>query len=89
MSNDFNPIVTGPPTKYAGRYRLKNRPERLVNHNYVSWKIIEAILEAYGSADFWDLAAAVRGHKHGTMKAKGPQSFVRYCIRSGWIERCD
>jgi hypothetical protein len=87
--NDFGPVVSGPTTKYGGMYRLKSRPERLVPHNQKSWKIIEAILDAYGSADFWDLAVAVRQHKHGTKRARGPQSFIRYCIRSGWIERCD
>ncbi len=85
---EFQPVVTGPATKYVGRYRLKSAPGPLAHHNQVSWNIIEAILNAYGSADFWDLAVAVRDHKHGTKKAKGPQSFVRYCIRSGWIERC-
>lgn len=81
------PMVVGPPTKYAGRYKLGARPQDLAAHNLASWKIIEAILDAYGVADFWDLAVAVRGHKHGTKRAKGPQSFVRYCIRSSWLEQ--
>ena len=85
--DDVQPVVVGPPTKYAGTYKLGERPQTLALHNRASWKIIEAILDAYGTADFWDLAVAVRGHKHGTKGAKGPQSFVRYCIRSGWLEQ--
>ncbi len=74
--HNVEPVVSGPPTKYAGRYRRGISPQGLAPHNLVSWKIIEAILDAYGVADFWDLAVAVRGHKHGTKKVKGPQSFV-------------
>jgi hypothetical protein len=81
------PIVTGPPTKYEGVYRLGVAPQGLASHNLASWRVIEAILAAYGTADFWDLAVAVRGHKHGTQRVRGPQSFVRYCIRNGWLER--
>ena len=86
MSN-VEPVVTGPETKYAGVYKLGEAPQSLMRHNLQSWQIIEAILCAYGRADFWDLSVAVRGHKHGTKSAKGPQSFVRYCIRSGWLVR--
>ena len=85
--SDVEPVVTGPATIYAGRYKLGSLPQSLASHNLKSWKIIETILDAYGTADFWDLAVAVRGHKHGTKKVKGPQSFVRYCIRSGWLSR--
>ena len=86
MSN-VNPVVSGPETKYAGMYKIGTWPQTLIPHNLQSWRIIEAILDAYGCADFWDLSVAVRDHKHGTKNAKGPQSFVRYCIRSGWLER--
>lgn len=85
--SDVDPVVTGPPTIYAGRYQLGIQPQSLASHNLRSWKIIEAIMNAYGAADFLDLAVAVRGHQHGTKKANGPQSFVRYCIRSGWLKR--
>ena len=90
MENEMSsvaPVVTGPPTKYEGRYRIKSPPQGLAPHNQVSWKVIAAVLDAYETADFWDLSVAVRGHKHGTKKVKGPQSFVRYCIRCGWLER--
>lgn len=83
----FQPMVTGPSSKYEGAYKLNSSPENLLQHNFVSWKIIEAILTAYGTADFWDLSVAVRGHKHGTKSARGPQDFVKYCIKNGWIER--
>ncbi len=81
------PVVTGPATKYAGTYKLGDSPHSLLPHNLHSWRIIEAILVAYDTADFWDLAVAVRGHKHGKKRVRGPQSFVRYCIRSGWLVR--
>ena len=83
--NDFDPVVMGSPTKYAGTYKLGVRPQRLAPHNLASWRIIEAILDAYGTADFWDLAVAVRGHKHGTKGVKDPQHFVSYCNRMGWL----
>lgn len=82
-----NPVVIGPPTSYAGTYKLGTAPARLLTHNQTSWRIIEAIFTAYGTAEFWDLSVAVRGHKHGTTASKGPQDFVRYCIRSGWLRR--
>lgn len=81
------PIVTGRATKDAGRYKIGDRPQNLAAHNLVSWRIIEAILDAYGSADFYDLAVAVRGHVHGTKSASGPQSFVSYCIKCNWLVR--
>jgi len=80
-------VVLGTPTKDAGRYKLAVRPQRLVSHNLASWRIIEAILDARGTADYYDLAVAVRGHQHGTKAASGPQSFVSYCIKAGWLER--
>ena len=86
MSN-VDPIVTGPATKFAGTYKLGELPQNLLPHNLESWRIVEAILRAYQTADFWDLSVAVRGHRHGTKAAKGPQSFIRYCIRSGWLVR--
>lgn len=79
--------VIGRPTIDAGAYRIGSPPNRLAPHNQESWNIIEAILTAYGTADYYDLAVAVRRHKHGDKKAHGPQSFVSYCIRSGWLTR--
>lgn len=81
------PRVIGRPSKDAGTYKLANTPNRLAPHNQASWNIIEAILRAYGTADFYDLSVAVRQHVHGDKAASGPQSFVSYCIRSGWIAR--
>lgn len=80
------PIVHGTLTKDAGRYKLGMRPQNLASHNRVSLRIIEAILEARCMADCYDLAVAVRRHKHGTKVASSPQSFVWYCIKSGWLE---
>ena len=82
------PTVQGTPSKDAGRYELAKSPSRaLAPHNLASWRIIEAILIARGEADYYDLAVAVRGHEHGTKAAVGPQSFISYCIKSGWLGR--
>lgn len=81
------PRVIGRPSKDAGRYKLGEQPSRLSPHNEASWRVIEAILQAYSVADFYDLAVAVRHHVHGDKAAAGPQSFVSYCIRSGWLVR--
>ena len=84
---DSYPRVEGRPSKDSGLYRMGTPPEGLAAHNLASWKIINAILEAYETADYYDLAVAVRNHKHGTKAASGPQSFVSYCIRRGWLRR--
>lgn len=81
------PRVIGRPSKDAGIYKLGTCPSRLASHNQASWNVLKAILEAYGTADFYDLAVAVRRHVHGDKSASGPQSFVSYCIRSGWLTR--
>ena len=85
------PTVTGIPTVYDGRYTRGKSPEfhkgRYSPANRASWSIIEAILSARGEANFWDLAAAVRGHKDGSSPFKGPQSFVRYCVRREWLKK--
>ena len=81
------PRVVGRPTKDAGRYKMGTTPGNLAPHNQASWSVIAAILRAYGTADYYDLAVAVRNHQHGDKKAVGPQSFISYCIRSGWLQR--
>ena len=80
------PKVIGRATKDAGTYMLGTMPSRLAPHNQESWEIIAAILKAYGTADYFDLAVSVRQHKHGDKAASGPKSFVSYCIRSGWLK---
>lgn len=86
---EIEPIVTGPTTKYAGKsYRLGRPyyPEKNGKHtNAQSWAVIQAMFRLNASIDFWDLAVAVRHHRHGTQKARGPQSFIRYLIRSGHL----
>jgi len=39
-------------TKYEGWYKWGHTPERLALHNLQSWRIIEAIMAAYGKAYF-------------------------------------
>ena len=81
------PVVSGPPTKHAGTYKLGVPPTMLAQHNLVSWRVIKAILDAYDTADFLDLAVAVRGHMVPNQTAGNPQVFVAYCIRRGWLQR--
>jgi hypothetical protein len=85
------PVYERPATKYDGWYKLGHPPARLTSHNQQSWLIIEAILTAYGKAYFWDLVYACRHHRHcgRTKQDKGAQSWIRYCIRSGWLEPVD
>ncbi len=83
-----DPKVIGVPSKDAGVYVFGRHPERsLAPHNLASWKIIESILAARGSADFYDLAVALRGHESGDKNALGSQRFISYCINRGWLRR--
>jgi len=73
---------------YAGNYRIKNTPSRLVRHNEITWKKIEVVVMANGGrASFDELCFASKHHQHGSKSANHPYQFVTYCIRSGWLER--
>lgn len=73
---------------YDGSYFLARSPSRpLVAHNATSWSIVETILIARGSADFRDMAVAVRNHRHYGTDEGHPQEFIKYCIRRGWLKR--
>lgn len=88
MNSPEPSVVPSVPSKDAGLYKLGLPPARpLAAHNQASWDIIAARLRARGTADYYDLSVAVRGHQHGTRSATGPQSFVSYCIRRGWLVR--
>ncbi len=75
--------------KYEGRYRVARTPQMTAGHNQRSWDIIETILQRKGSADFWDLSDAVRGHLNCGKRKGSPHQFISYCIRRGWLERVD
>lgn len=69
-------------TKYAGRfYRIGRPPVSRVANDAASWDIIATVLKHRGVASFEHLAAAAFGHEH----YRGSLSFVRYCVRSGWL----
>lgn len=73
---------------YAGNYRIKKTPSRLVRHNEITWKKIEAVIMTKGGkAGFDELCLASKDHQHGSKTANHPYQFVTYCIRSGWLER--
>jgi hypothetical protein len=80
------PTVEMEPSKYDGRYRIARQPSRMKPHNAESWAVVNAILEGQKSADFRDLAVAVRNHLHYGTDPLHPQNFIAYCIRSGWLE---
>jgi hypothetical protein len=56
------------------------------NSNEESYAKIRAYLERRGRATVRQLADLIPFHKHGTARAKGPESFVRYCIRNEWLQ---
>ncbi|MDP2805398.1 MAG: hypothetical protein Q8O24_05595 [Gallionellaceae bacterium] len=71
---------------YAGNYRIKNTPSRLVRHNEITWKKIEVVINTKGGrASFDELCFASKDHQHGSKTANYPYQFVTYCIRSGVI----
>ncbi len=81
------PSVHMESSKYDGRYRISRQPVRMKLHNADSWAVVQAILIGKRTADFRDLAVAVRNHKHYGTDPGHPQNFIAYCIRSGWLER--
>jgi hypothetical protein len=82
------PTVLLPDSKYDGLYKLNREPRKnLVPHNATSWNIVSAMFKAHQTADFRDLAVAVRNHKHYGTDERYPQNFIKYCIRSGWLSR--
>lgn len=69
--------------KHSGRYCLGRAPDLTADQNLTSWKVVSAMLEAYGGAEYEEFAAAVRQHDHPT----GGHAFVDYCIRNGWLRQ--
>ena len=63
------------------RLQLAKEPTLIAGQNLKSWSVISAILNAYGTADYDDLATAVRQHDH----VAGGKAFVDYCIRNSWL----
>jgi hypothetical protein len=83
MRNVRHALARSMTSSYSGRYRLGREPKLTAEQNAASWKVIAAMLEAYGGADFDDLAVAVSQHDHHA----GGRAFVEYCIRNGWLQR--
>lgn len=73
-------------TDDAGYSRIAKQPKRLAPHNQVTWTKFENLIERNGGkADFDQLTAAARGHRHYGKDASNPRLFVRYCLRKGWL----
>lgn len=72
--------VQGP---HSGRYVQGRQPTHSAEQNVASWGVVSAMLAAYGGADYEELVAAVRQHKHHD----GGRAFIDYCIRNGWLQR--
>jgi hypothetical protein len=69
--------------KNSGRYCLGREPDITANQNLASWKVVSAMLDAYGGAEYEEFAAAVRQHNHPA----GGHAFIDYCIRNGWLRQ--
>ena len=67
----------------SGRLKVAKSPSITALQNAASWQVIQAICNAYGSADFEDLVSAVSQHNH----PNGGRGFILYCIRNGWLTR--
>ncbi len=57
-------LVHRVPTTASGRYVAGRAPRHSSGPNIASWKVVSALLAAYGGADYEELIAAVRQHDH-------------------------
>jgi hypothetical protein len=71
-------------TKTTGRYCRREEYNPEAQHNIASWRVISAILSAYGGGNFNDLSAAVS--QHADPNGGDGEAFVNYCIRRGWLK---
>ena len=62
-------------------------PYNMAVHNRVSWDKILRVFKTRKVVSYRDLKDATAGHKHGDAAHHGRDSgsFVRYCMREGWI----
>lgn len=65
-----------------GRYVRGKSAKPTASQNIASWSVIDAMLNAYGSVEYYDLVAAVKQHDH----VAGSESFIQYCINNGWLK---
>ena len=65
----------------ATRLKIAKTPNLSAGQNLTSWSVVAAILNAYGEANYADLAASVRQHDHKS----GGKAFIDYCIKNGWL----
>jgi len=81
------PVASLGESKYDGKYyRIGRTPERMATHNDVTWRRLAEHLEHKGKAHYRALVKLAEGHVSGTKSSPRPQSFIRYCIRSGWLK---
>ena len=78
-------------SKHDGkRYRIGKEPVRMAHHNEVTWRRLREQVQLNGELHYQTLVKLAVGHVSGSKGHPHPQSFVRYCIRSGWlVARCD
>jgi hypothetical protein len=70
-------------------YLLGKEPSRkLKDHNEVSWRIIRGAFQAEkaGTVSGDTLCSLVRNHVHGDKSRHGPQAFLDYCVKVGWLK---
>ncbi len=76
---------------FIGFYIINKSPKRLAEHNATSWEKIENLFNSKSGikAHYDELCSVVIGHKHGTKGVHGPEPFIKYCIKNGWLKIID
>ena len=59
---------------------------RMKSHNLESWNIVAEILAKSQEAEGSRLVNATVNHISGDVRKPGSKEFIKYCIRSGWLE---
>lgn len=85
----MQPRVNGLRSQNAGkRYKL-GRPydaqQKSTNSNYESWQVILAMFALAPVHDYGDLCVACRHHRHGDGSKHGPEPWIDYLIKNGWL----
>ncbi|RCW69480.1 hypothetical protein DES41_106354 [Pseudorhodoferax soli] len=71
---------------HTGRYRIARQPRLYRGRRAAAWTKLEVAFSVPEPAlSFWELADALE--KGEWSPAEHPHTFLRYCIRQGWLER--
>ena len=67
-------------------YSVAEQPESMKPHNQASWDKLFRHLSLNRKLHYQTLVKLAEGHVLGSKRAPAPASFVRYCIRCGWLK---